>query len=77
MINHRYLTSHQVDSLAGFGFLDGPVSRFLEVSQPLEPAGSSLGRLFSRWCLEFSLSLRKKEEKRHFKALIDLCVSQY
>lgn len=34
-----------------------------EVSRPLGPAGSSLGGDLSRWCLEFSLSLRKNRER--------------
>lgn len=34
-----------------------------EVSRPFGLAGSSLGGLLSRWCLEFSLSLRKKQER--------------
>lgn len=34
-----------------------------EVSRPLRPAGSSLGGLLSRWCLELSLSLRRNRER--------------
>lgn len=34
-----------------------------EVSRPFRLAGSSLGGLLSRWCLGFSLSLRKKQER--------------
>lgn len=34
-----------------------------QVSRPLGPAGSSLGGLLSRWCLELSLSLRRNRER--------------
>lgn len=58
--------SCQVDSLPGFGFLDGPVSMVWQQrsTNPLGWWGSSLGRLFSRWSLKFSLSLRKNRERR-------------
>lgn len=50
----------RADSRPGLCVLDGPAAG---VSQPLGAAGSSLGRRFGRWYLEFSLSLRKNRER--------------
>lgn len=51
-----------------------------EVGRPLGPLGSSLGSISGAdgvWSSVCHSGRGGKEEKRHFKALIDSCVSQY
>lgn len=74
---HVKLTHAQASCFLG---LSGLLDLAAEVSQALGAEGSSLGRLFSRWCWEFSLSLRKNRERGEktlygFNWLV--CVSQY
>lgn len=76
VINHRYLTSCQVDSLVGFGALDGRTS--LRSATP-QACGVKFRETFQQMVFKVQSVTQEeqKEEKRHFKALIDLCVFQY
>lgn len=63
VINHRNVMSSRLTPRPQSSERSGEQDLAVEVRQPLGAIGSSLGRLFSRWCLEFSLSLGKNTER--------------